>query len=99
MLVVSPLTSRGCPNPVGDALGIHLTSAEYNMSTMSLFRDHCSEEGNEGLQAHLDDLHKATMVFLVKLVADRAVWKGYPEDLLANHHDENGKLRTPTAGV
>lgn len=95
----TPQASRGCPNPVGDTLDIHLTSVEYNMKKLTLFRDHCQEEGNEGLQTHLDDLHYATVVFLTKHITDRAVWKGYPEHLLANHHDEDGKFRTPTAGV
>jgi len=55
-----PLTSRGCANPVGGALGIKLTCSDHNTKKLALFRDLFAEEGNEGTEAHLEELHKAT---------------------------------------
>ena len=92
----TPLTSRGSANP---ALAIKLTSSEHNTKKSALFEDFCTEEGNGGTKAHLEALQNATMAFLAKHVADRDVWKGYRADLLAHHRDENGNLRTRTAGA
>jgi hypothetical protein len=88
---VAPLTWRGCPNAVGGASGIHLTSSEYNTIKASRFKDFCKEAGNEGLQAHLDKLHYDLKAWLAKHVANGDEWDGYPAHLLSTHVYKDGK--------
>jgi hypothetical protein len=64
-----------------------------------LLESFTTEEGNEGYEAHLEELHNATLLFLADHVAKRKTWKSYRADLKAHHRDENGKLRTRAAAV
>jgi hypothetical protein len=100
VVVPCPLTLRGCANPVASPLsplGTKFTSTAKNLSKLEEFKEFCAEEGNEGYAAHLEDLHIATVAWLAKHVANRDIWKGYPQHLLAKHRDKKGKLRTRAA--
>jgi hypothetical protein len=75
-----------------------------NLSNAEEFKEFYAEEGNERYEneryeAHLQELHNATLLFLADHVAKRKTWKGYRADLLAQHRDEIGKLRTRAAAV